>query len=263
MHLFVGNRTSFLKPYYEDKRDICCVVTKANSRIDEYCQQNSIETKYFTDRNSLLTLIENLSFEVLLSAGCPYVLPRQITEQRHRKFINIHPSLLPKYPGMHSITEALYKDGPFGVTIHTMEEKVDNGLIIAQSEFEVLPSWTAKEIFGVFFDQEEKLVKQSLLDGKLDFKNYSTMRTFPLIQDANRFKRDDNFRRIEPWMTINEIAKRVAILNVENQHAFIQVAGKKRFIQDVFLGLNTSSGLISDQVVTFGAKDGVIGLVFL
>ena len=263
MHLFVGNRVSFLKPYHEDKRDICSVLTKANSRLDEYCQQNSIKTKYFTDRNTLLNLIENLSFEVLLSAGCPYVLPRKITEQSHRKFINIHPSLLPKYPGMHSITEALYKEGPFGVTIHTMEEKIDSGLIIAQKEFQVQPDWSAKEIFGEFFAQEEKLVKESILNGKLGLNNYASERSLPQIEDSNLFKRDDNFRRIEPWMTINEIAKRVAVLNVGNQHAFIQRAGDRLYIQDVYLDLNIGAGVIADQTVIFGAKDGAIGLVIL
>src|SRR5262249_25672021 len=59
------------------------------------------------------------------------------------KIVNIHPSLLPKYPGLHTHRKVLENgDKRHGCTIHFVTEEVDRGPIIASKSLEVLPNDT-------------------------------------------------------------------------------------------------------------------------
>ncbi|MEE3304228.1 MAG: formyltransferase family protein, partial [Candidatus Thermoplasmatota archaeon] len=60
---------------------------------------------------------------------------------------NIHPSLLPKYPGAHAHRDAL-ADGATvsGCTVHLVDEGVDSGMILAQSEVPILADDTESDL---------------------------------------------------------------------------------------------------------------------
>ncbi|HEY1171545.1 MAG TPA: formyltetrahydrofolate deformylase [Verrucomicrobiae bacterium] len=78
------------------------------------------------------------------------------------KIINIHPSLLPSFPGPQAYRQA-YEHGVkiIGVTAHFVSMHLDEGPIIAQSAFPVKPTYTLKEIM----DQGQKLEAKTLLKG--------------------------------------------------------------------------------------------------
>jgi phosphoribosylglycinamide formyltransferase-1 len=59
------------------------------------------------------------------------------------RIINIHPSLLPKFPGLEAWKQALAAgEGVTGCTVHYVDEKIDHGNIIAQREVRILPDDT-------------------------------------------------------------------------------------------------------------------------
>ena len=63
------------------------------------------------------------------------------------KIINLHPSLLPSFPGLHGIQEAYeYGVKVTGITIHYIDAGVDTGPIIAQATTEVLPADTLEAL---------------------------------------------------------------------------------------------------------------------
>ena len=72
------------------------------SRKKEYV---SIESK-----KQLLELIKNTEFDVLVSNGCPYILPITKLRKKDEIFINLHPSLLPDLRGIHPVNGAILFD---------------------------------------------------------------------------------------------------------------------------------------------------------
>jgi phosphoribosylglycinamide formyltransferase-1 len=78
--------------------------------------------------------------EALVLAGFMRVLgPEAIKRYTHR-ILNIHPSLLPAFPGVNAVSQALSHGVTItGVTVHFVDEKVDHGPIIAQRAVPVLP----------------------------------------------------------------------------------------------------------------------------
>jgi phosphoribosylglycinamide formyltransferase-1 len=68
-------------------------------------------------------------------AGFMRILTEKITKNFYGQIINIHPSLLPKYPGLNTHQQVIdNKDMTHGITIHYVSSELDGGPIIAQGE---------------------------------------------------------------------------------------------------------------------------------
>jgi phosphoribosylglycinamide formyltransferase-1 len=64
-----------------------------------------------------------------------------------RHIINIHPSLLPKFPGLEAWKQALVAgETVTGCTVHYVDEQIDHGQILAQKEVRILPNDTAESL---------------------------------------------------------------------------------------------------------------------
>ena len=65
----------------------------------------------------------------------------------HCPIINVHPSLLPKYKGLHAVEQALdSNDTVTGCTVHKVNEELDGGEILAQKEVDILPDDTVETL---------------------------------------------------------------------------------------------------------------------
>ncbi len=85
--------------------------------------------------------------EFVACAGFMRVLGKDFTRRWTDKIINIHPSLLPKYKGLHTHKRALEaKDREHGCTVHWVTEGVDEGEIIAQSALAVTAADTVETL---------------------------------------------------------------------------------------------------------------------
>ena len=80
-------------------------------------------------------------WKAVILSGYMRILSPLFVKAWKGRLLNIHPSLLPKYPGAHAHRDAL-ADGATvtGCTVHFVDEGVDSGLIIAQQEVAVLPN---------------------------------------------------------------------------------------------------------------------------
>jgi phosphoribosylglycinamide formyltransferase 1 len=86
--------------------------------------------------------LESRNVELVVLAGYMALLDPAFLRRFPQRVINVHPALLPAFPGLHAIEQALaYGVKAFGVTVHFVDEGVDTGPVIAQRALE-LPAVT-------------------------------------------------------------------------------------------------------------------------
>ena len=85
--------------------------------------------------------------ELVVLAGFMRVLKAPALEAFPRRILNIHPSLLPKFPGLEAWKQALVAgESVTGCTVHYVDEKIDHGDVIAQREVRILPNDTPESL---------------------------------------------------------------------------------------------------------------------
>jgi phosphoribosylglycinamide formyltransferase-1 len=95
----------------------------------------------------LVGMLRDANVDLVVLAGFMRVLKAPMLEAFPRRIINVHPSLLPKFPGLEAWKQALTaRETVSGCTVHYVDEKVDHGGIIAQREVPVLPKDSAESL---------------------------------------------------------------------------------------------------------------------
>ena len=91
--------------------------------------------------------LDDLNVDLIVLAGYMKILTKPFTQRFTGKILNIHPSLLPKYPGLHTYQRALENsDSEHGTTVHFVNEDVDSGAIVLQAKVPIFAGDTVKEI---------------------------------------------------------------------------------------------------------------------
>lgn len=110
-------------------------------------------------------LLDNTGTDWLALAGFMRILSPEFVAKRKGRVINIHPSLLPSFPGRNSIREA-YDHGVkiTGVTVHFVDELVDHGKIIAQEPVRILPDDTIEDLEERIHMTEHVLFSRALME---------------------------------------------------------------------------------------------------
>jgi len=98
-----------------------------------------IDKEKFFSGNAYVDELKNAGIDFIVLAGFLWKIPDSLIKAYHKKMINIHPALLPKYGGKgmygHFVHEAVIanKEKESGITIHYVDEVYDNGQIILQA----------------------------------------------------------------------------------------------------------------------------------
>src|SRR6266446_4129825 len=95
----------------------------------------------------LVRMLRDAGVELVILAGFMRVLKSPMLDAFPRRIVNIHPSLLPKFPGLEAWKQALVAgEKVTGCTVHYVDEKIDHGDVIAQREVSILPDDTAETL---------------------------------------------------------------------------------------------------------------------
>ena len=95
----------------------------------------------------LVKILRDAGVHLVVLAGFMRVLHAPMLKAFPRSIINIHPSLLPKFPGLEAWKQALAAGETItGCTVHYVNEKIDHGQIIAQREVAILPHDTPESL---------------------------------------------------------------------------------------------------------------------
>ena len=101
--------------------------------------------------------------DILCLAGFMRILTPDFVEQFTGRMLNIHPSLLPKYPGLHTHQRALDAgDAEAGASVHLVTPELDAGPILGQARVPVLPGDSAETLAARVLVQEHRLYPQVL-----------------------------------------------------------------------------------------------------
>jgi len=97
--------------------------------------------------DQLVKMLRDAGVEFVALAGFMRVLHEPMLNAFPRRVINIHPSLLPKFPGLEAWKQALAAgEKVTGCTVHYVDEKIDHGRIVAQRETIILPNDTPESL---------------------------------------------------------------------------------------------------------------------
>ena len=108
-------------------------------------------------------VLRDCGTELICNAGFMRILSPWFVRRWHRRQLNIHPSLLPKFKGLHTHERALAAgESEHGCTVHYVDEGVDTGEIIAQAKVPVFIDDTPKTLAARVLAQEHHLYPKVL-----------------------------------------------------------------------------------------------------
>lgn len=134
-----------------------------------------VEWSEFPDRGAfseaVADAVEEGGAKGVVLAGFMRVLAPAFIDRFPGRILNVHPSLLPAFPGAHAVANAIdHGVKVTGVTVHFVDEKVDNGPIVSQTPIEVLPEDTVETLHTRIQREEHRLypkIVEAFVAGRL------------------------------------------------------------------------------------------------
>jgi phosphoribosylglycinamide formyltransferase-1 len=107
--------------------------------------------------------IRHLKPDLIVLAGFMKILPKTFVDEFYPRIINLHPSLLPKFPGAHAVRDALASgEGITGCTLHVVDAGVDTGPIIDSREVEVVSGESEESLHERIKSQERAMLVEAI-----------------------------------------------------------------------------------------------------
>ena len=135
-------------------------------------QQYHIDTRYihfkeFKNREDydkeIIKILKEKKIELVALAGYMRILSPYFIRTYKNKIINIHPALLPSFPGLHAQRQTLeYGAKVSGCTVHFVDEGVDSGPIILQKAVEVSDDDTEESLAEKILKEEHQIYPRAI-----------------------------------------------------------------------------------------------------
>ncbi|HWJ95657.1 MAG TPA: phosphoribosylglycinamide formyltransferase [Telluria sp.] len=143
------------------------ISNKADAKGLEFAKAHGIPTavvsnKDFATRDAfdaaLAEVIDGFAPDLVVLAGFMRILTAPFVEHYAGRLLNIHPSLLPLFPGLHTHQQALNAGvAEHGATVHFVTAQLDHGPAIVQARVPVLPGDTEDTLAGRVLVEEHKI----------------------------------------------------------------------------------------------------------
>lgn len=154
-----------------DKQEAYALVRAKNHNIDHL----TISPKDFPDRDTYFGHIahefKRRETGLIILAGFMLVVGKPLIEKFTNRIMNIHPALLPSFPGLHGQKQAVdYGVQISGCTVHFVDEGMDTGPIIVQSAVPAYPDDTEESLSKRILKQEHKIYPLAIkyfVEGKI------------------------------------------------------------------------------------------------
>ena len=148
--------------------EICSVISNKEDAFGLKRAKRANITAHFVDPNlyksredfdkQLIAIIDELDIGLIILAGYMRILSSDFINRFDGKILNIHPSLLPKFPGLNTHRKAIdAKEKYHGATVHFVTEELDGGPIISQEIVEIDPIDTEYSLAQKVLEKEHIL----------------------------------------------------------------------------------------------------------
>ncbi|HJR97558.1 MAG TPA: phosphoribosylglycinamide formyltransferase [Actinomycetota bacterium] len=126
-----------------------------------------IEPSSFDDRaafdEAVAATLQRNGTDVVVTAGYMRLLGRAVLDLYANRWLNTHPALLPSFPGMHGVRDALEHGVKVtGVTVFLVDEGVDTGPIVLQEAIEVRPDDDRSSLEARILEAEHRLLPRAV-----------------------------------------------------------------------------------------------------
>ena len=168
---------------------ICCVVSnkmdafglKRAAKVGIPCvalDETLFDSKLGFDQE-IMKVIDNYQAEVIILAGYMRILSTNFISKYSGKILNIHPSLLPKFPGLNTHQRAIdASETKHGASVHFVTEEVDGGPVIAQQSVNIDSTDNPQTLAKKVLEKEHILYPQVIYwytQGRLKLLNNKTV----------------------------------------------------------------------------------------
>lgn len=128
-----------------------------------------LDHRFFDSRQAydqaLAQCIDRYQPALVVLAGFMRILTASFVQHYHGRLVNIHPSLLPAFPGLHTHRRAIETGCKVaGATVHLVTAELDHGPILAQAEVPVLPGDTEQTLAARVLSQEHRIYPQAIAE---------------------------------------------------------------------------------------------------
>jgi phosphoribosylglycinamide formyltransferase-1 len=148
-----------------------------------YAEDKGLQTAVFVKKKEesrsdyfarVTSLLEEKAIELVVLAGFMKVLSPNIIQRYRHRILNIHPALLPSFPGTHAQKQAVdYGVKWSGCTVHFVDEGVDTGPIVLQEAVPVMQDDTEESLSGRILEREHRIFPEAVrlfCEGKLEVR---------------------------------------------------------------------------------------------
>lgn len=188
-----SNMEAILAANIPDCRIAAVISNRPDAAGIAYARARGIETrvldhKAFADRQvfdqALAELIDGFSPDLVVLAGYMRILSDAFVRHYEGRMLNIHPSLLPAFAGLHTHRRALEAGVKLhGATVHFVTPTLDDGPVVIQAAVSVLPGEDEASLAARVLEQEHRIYPQAVrwfVEGRLAVEgNTVTVRDLP------------------------------------------------------------------------------------
>ena len=162
-----GNGTNFeniLRSCWEDEV-VLMIHTKKDCGAAKRAEKFGIHHCYIKhkDEEQIIQLMQAWRVDLIVLAGYMKVISPEFVKAFPNRIINLHPSLLPKYKGLHAIEQALESgDKETGCTVHYVNDELDSGEVILQLKVPIEPDDTVETLTPKIQRQEYAILPAAI-----------------------------------------------------------------------------------------------------
>ncbi len=154
--VFVGNRRFVLQEMIKRDAGPLSVIAIAGTHLHRDLDNKLIPIAYevVSSKKKLLALLAQTPYDVLLSNGCPYILP--VAHLPVARYVNIHPSCLPDLRGVDPVIGSILHARDAGATCHVMDAHIDTGPVISQVRIPYSEDLDVTTLYQLSFVAEQR-----------------------------------------------------------------------------------------------------------